>query len=177
MLRSLTAANRGPCVILREFARALRERGGLTVTRRIGLVGCVKEKASRPLPARDLYRSRLFAGRRSWVERSCDQWWILSAEHGLVDPADVLTPYDVTLKDAGRAQRRAWTRSVLAAIDEHIEPERGDVFEIHAGSEYRDFGLVDGVRARGCEVVIPTEGMRFGQQLQFYKHAQEHRHG
>lgn len=139
--------------------------------RRIGLVGCVKEKAGRPMPARDLYRSTLFIGRRRYVESSCDEWWILSAEHGLVHPADELTPYDVTLKDAGRAERRKWTARVLSSIDERVHPEPGDVFEIHAGAEYRDFGLVDGLRARGCLVEIPTDGLRIGDQLRFYKEA------
>jgi hypothetical protein len=144
------------------------------VARRIGLVGCVKEKSTTAQHARDLYVSTLFTGRRSYVERSCDQWWILSAAHGLVHPDAVLAPYDVTLKDTGRAQRRTWTRSVLHAIDERVHPEAGDVFELHAGAEYRDFGLVDGLRGRGCKVEIPTEGMRIGQQLRFYQHAREH---
>ena len=39
------------------------------VPRRIGLVGCVKEKAGTARPARDLYVSTLFVGRRAYVER------------------------------------------------------------------------------------------------------------
>jgi hypothetical protein len=49
------------------------------------------------------------------------------------------------------------------------------VFEIHAGAEYREFGLLDGLRDRGCLVEIPTERMRIGEQLRFYKQAREHR--
>jgi hypothetical protein len=139
--------------------------------RRIGLVGCVKEKAHGPREAQDLYLSTLFSGRRSFVERTCDQWWILSAEHGLVHPEHVLAPYDVTLKAVGQSARRLWSTRVLAAIDERVLPAAGDVFEMHAGAEYRDFGLVVGLRARGCVVENPTEGMRLGQQLQFYKQA------
>ena len=45
----------------------------------------------------------------------------------------------------------------------------GEVFEIHAGAEYRDFGLVEGLRVRNCPVEVPTEGMRIGEQLRFYK--------
>jgi hypothetical protein len=75
--------------------------------RRIGLLGCVKEKAYEPRRSRDLYLSTLFEGRRAYVERSCDQWWILSAEHGLVSPDEGLAPYDLSLKNAGRATRRA----------------------------------------------------------------------
>jgi hypothetical protein len=52
-------------------------------SRRIGLVGCVKDKVNVPTKARDLYVSPLFVGRRRYVERTCDQWWILSAAHGL----------------------------------------------------------------------------------------------
>jgi len=147
------------------------ELGTSAKPRRVGLVGCVKEKASRAMPAQDLYTSSLFAGRRHFVESSCDEWWILSAEHGLVHPGDELAPYDVTLKDAGRAQRRDWSAQVLASIDQRVRPRPGDVFEIHAGAEYRDFGLLEGLRSRGCTIEIPTEGMRIGHQLRFYKEA------
>ena len=142
--------------------------------RRIGLVGCVKDKTAVPQAAKDLYVSALFAGRRSYVERSSDSWWILSAEHGLVHPDEVLAPYNVTLKDAGRLARRSWSNQLLLVIDERIQPRWGDVFEIHAGAEYREFGLLDGLRDRGCLVEIPTERMRIGEQLRFYKQAREH---
>lgn len=137
-------------------------------SRRIGLVGCVKQKAADPRPAKDLYLSPLFSGRRSLVERTCDQWWILSAEHGLVHPDKELAPYDVTLKAMGRSVRREWSARVLAAIDERVRPAAGDIFEIHAGAEYRDFGLVVGLRARRCAVENPTKGMGIGKQLRFY---------
>lgn len=137
--------------------------------RRIGLVGCVKQKRSVPSPARDLYVSNLFLGRRAYVECSCDTWWVLSAAHGLVHPGQVLEPYDVTLKNASRAERRRWSEQVLRALDEEAGIGPDDVVEIHAGAEYRDFGLTAGLRLRGAEVVIPTEGMPIGKQLQFYK--------
>ena len=86
--------------------------------RRIGLVGCVKDKTAVPQAAKDLYVSALFAGRRSYVERSSDSWWILSAEHGLVHPDEVLAPYNVTLKDAGRLARRSWSNQLLLEIDD-----------------------------------------------------------
>ena len=142
--------------------------------RRIGLVGCVKKKVGVPRVAKDLYVSTLFVGRRSYVERSSDEWWVLSAKHGLVHPDEVLAPYNVTLKDADRLARRSWSNQLLLVIDERIQPRRGDVFEIHAGAEYREFGLLDGLRDRGCVVEIPTEGMPFGVQLRFYKQAREH---
>lgn len=100
--------------------------------------------------------------------RSCSEWWILSALHGLVHPDQVLEPYDMTLKDAGRAARRAWARQVLVDLDERVGLGRGDEVEVHAGAEYREWGLLDGLRVRGVEVIIPTEGMPLGRQLAFY---------
>ena len=141
--------------------------------RRIGLVGCVKKKVGVPRVAKDLYVSTLFVGRRSYVERSSDEWWVLSAKHGLVHPDDVLLPYDVTLTEADRPARRSWSKQVLSAIDQRIQPMRGDVFEIHAGKEYREFGLMGGLRDRGCVVEVPTEGRPIGVQLRFYKQARE----
>ena len=139
--------------------------------RRIGFVGCVKEKADHLLPAQDLYLSSLFLGRRNFVERTCTEWWILSALHGLVDPNEMLAPYDLALKDLGRAERRAWSSRVLADIDVSIKVGPGDVVEMHAGAEYRDFGLADGLERRGCRIENPTQGLGIGRQLKFYKEA------
>lgn len=143
----------------------------MTAARRVGLVGCVKQKAASRRQARDLYTSALFAGRRRYVERTCTEWWILSALHGLVSPGDVLAPYDVTLKGGGRAERRDWSNKVLATLDDQTGLRPGDVVEVHAGSEYRDFGLLHGLRRRGVVVVVPAEGMTLGRQLAFYGNA------
>lgn len=139
--------------------------------RRIGLVGCVKEKAAVRRKAGELYTSTLYVRRRCYVLRTCSEWWILSAKHGLLHPEAEIEPYDVALKDASAAVRRDWSRRVLEAVGREIRPRPGDVFEIHAGAEYRRYGLVTGGRLLGCEVVNPTEGLRLGQQLQFYERA------
>jgi hypothetical protein len=143
--------------------------------RRVGLVGCVKEKAKGPRSAQDLYLSTLFVSRRWFVEQSCSEWWILSALHGLIRPTDILEPYDLALKDLGRAARREWSGRVLAAIDDRVRLASGDEVEIHAGAEYREFGLVEGLRSRACTVENPTEGLGIGRQLQFYKQAKTSR--
>lgn len=139
--------------------------------RRIGLVGCVKDKAAIARPARELYQSPLFQGRRRYVEQSCTEWWILSALHGLVDPDEVLEPYDVTLNDASAPDRRRWSHQVLNQISSRIQPEPGDSFEFHAGINYRAFGLEDGLRHLGYGVECPTDGLRMGEQLNYYSRA------
>jgi len=135
---------------------------------RIGLVGCVKRKLLQAAPARDLYTSDLFLGRRAFVERSCNSWYILSALHGLVEPSRVLEPYDRSLKDVSAAERRAWSTMVVGDLKRTLGNLAGMTFEIHAGTEYREFGLHQGLEREGARVEIPAKGLRMGEQLSFY---------
>ena len=143
-----------------------------TRSQRVGLVSCVKSKLSLPTAARDLYTSALFRGARRFVEGSCDRWFILSAEHGLVDPDQILAPYERTLTTASPAVRREWSRGVLAQLAEQLGRDLSShVFEVHAGAAYANFGLVDGLVALGARVEQPLEGLRQGERLHFYKEA------
>ena len=63
-----------------ESRATVEARDVTATTRRIGLVGCVKQKPRKPALAKDLYTSTLFEGRRRYVEQSCDDWWILERE-------------------------------------------------------------------------------------------------
>ena len=141
---------------------------------RIGLVGCVKNKLTTMAEAQNLYVSTLFKGRRRYVEHTCDRWFVLSALHKIVEPSDLLSPYDVSLVGARCATRRLWAQETLAAVDHKLGDVRSYVFEIHAGSDYRDFGLTDGLLLRGAVVAVPTLGLTQGRQLAFYANARKH---
>ena len=141
---------------------------------RIGLVGCVKNKLSTTAEAQELYVSTLFKGRRWYVENTCDQWFIMSALHKIVEPSHLLAPYDVSLVGVTRETRRLWAEATLAAIDHKLGAVRSYIFEIHAGSDYRDFGLTDGLLLRGALVAVPTLGLTQGRQLAFYANARKH---
>ncbi len=135
---------------------------------RIGLVGCAKSKRDSRSIAADLYTSALFRGRRRWVENSCERWYILSALHGLLDPAAAIEPYDATLNTASSRARIDCSNRVVADLRVRLGDLSEFVFEIHAGSTYRDHGLVEGLTRGGATVEIPTEGLRQGEQLAFY---------
>ena len=141
------------------------------VAHRVGLVGCVKSKRAIPAPARDLYTSALFKGRRRYVEASCDRWFVLSAEHGLVAPDRVLAPYDVTLKGASVGRKREWTTQVIGRLLSELGDFGDRVFEVHAGADYLAGGLVEQLRSRGAAVELPTQGLSMGRQLAFYRDA------
>src|SRR4051812_13135854 len=130
---------------------------------RVGLVGCVKSKQDRWVPAQDLYTSTLFIGRREYVERTCDQWFVLSAEHGLLRPSDVIGPYDVSLKDEPEAARQLWSYRVLHSIDQLGLDLARTTFEVHAGKQYRSSGLVAGLEQRGATVEVLAEHLSQGE--------------
>ena len=142
------------------------------MSRRIGLVGCVKEKRRTAAAAKDLYTSTLFMGRRRAVEQSCEQWFVLSALHGLLDPEQRVEPYDVTLNTMGRDERRRWAAGVVQALQRRLGTLQGHHFELHAGANYLEFGLIDALTQHGGTVSWPTRGVPMGKQLQYYQ-----RHG
>lgn len=136
--------------------------------RTIGLVGCVATKLDKPSKAKDLYISPLFRGRRRYVEKSCNEWFVLSALHGLVDPEEVIAPYNVTLKTFSSSLKHQWSSRILSELNRRFNDYQNLVFEVHAGSDYRDFGLTSELVELGAQVRVPAYGLSQGRQLQFY---------
>jgi hypothetical protein len=130
------------------------------------LVGCVKTKRSTRAPAQELYSSALFRKRRAYAEATGRPWFILSALHGLVDPEDVLDPYDMALAAQGAAYRSAWGKKVVAQLVSRV-PALGLVIEIHAGSAYVD-AIESELTRLGAAVSVPLRGLNQGQHLAWY---------
>jgi hypothetical protein len=139
------------------------------------LIACCGQKADTACKARDLYRSQLFRKSVAYAERRGLAWAILSAEHGVVMPDDVIAPYDVTLTNMSAAERRAWARKVNAQIRATFPAAR---FVVLAGKHYR--AALDGawILKTPCSSVsvdvpavltheAPMEGMGIGDQLGF----------
>jgi hypothetical protein len=144
---------------------------GQDLNGRVGLVGCVRQQAARRAAAQDLFVSPLFRARRTYVERTCGRWYVLSALHGLVAPDEELAPYDLKLKGLSQAERRAWSERVLTQLEAELGALKGLTFEIHAGASYTNEGLVRGLRARGAAVELPAVGLGEAQELAFYHEA------
>ncbi|WP_417722856.1 DUF6884 domain-containing protein [Salipiger sp.] len=140
----------------------------LKSSKRVALVSCVKTKSNHTLPAKDLYISDWFKKARALVERSGTEWFILSAEHGLLDPDDEIQPYERTLKTMGVAERRAWAARVAAQMETKLPG--ADEIIVLAGMDYRAY-LMPYLRSRFASVVIPMEGLTSGRQLNWLEHA------
>ena len=129
------------------------------------LVGCVKSKRHRAGPARDIYTSRLWEGRRVHAELHGCPWYILSAKHGLLAPGAWIEPYDLALGRVSTAKRREWSLGVLDAIAVQIPTLDGKIIEVHAGKPYVEFGLEKGLRDAGAVIRRPTGTMWWAQAV------------
>ena len=134
--------------------------------RRIGLVSCGKRKQSTSAPARDLYTSTLFRKSRAWVEANCDAWYILSAQHGLLDPATHTAPYERTLNTLTAPERLRWARRVYEQLHEAGLLHPGVEFVWLAGRRYKEHlsrSLTDYAQTD------PLRGLGIGKRLQWLK--------
>lgn len=129
----------------------------------ICLVSCVSKKRPDPSPAADLYVSQWFVAARAYAERHADHWFILSAEHGLLDPKAVTGPYEKTLNYMPINERRAWSLRVQAQMA--IDLPNADRCTVLAGSRYREFLLA--YLERRYTVDVPMAGLTIGRQLQW----------
>lgn len=91
-----------------------------------------------------------------------DEWHILSAKHGLLNPRTLVGPYNETLNKMHKADRLDWARRVTSDLSRVLQP--GDIVVFLAGQKYREL-LEPSVLALNCHVSVPMRGMRIGEQL------------
>ncbi len=133
------------------------------------LVACVAGKHATAMPAADLYRSDWFAKARAYVEAQEVPWQILSARHGLIDPATVIDPYDDTLIGKPEWERLAWGDKVMGQLLRLLP--RGGAVTLLAGRMYRD-----AITAQPCARSghwrwhVPMQGLGIGEQKAWLAH-------
>ena len=129
---------------------------------RVLLVACGDAKLDHPAPAAELYTGSLTRAAIRHAIATGHPWYIVSACHGLVDPATVLAPYNVSIADLDREYRPIWGRQVVGKLtDRHPDC---DVVEAHLGESY--------LRALRpwltATVEEPLRGLGIGRRLQWY---------
>jgi hypothetical protein len=128
------------------------------------LISCVAQKAKKRRSAEELYTSDWFRKARSYVTsligpRDC--WYVLSAKHHLVEPSQVISPYNETLTGMSKPERLQWGARILTQLLPILNA--GDSVVMLAGVRYREF-LESPLRASGCTVEIPMKGLGIGEQ-------------
>lgn len=103
--------------------------------RLVGAVACGKPKQPNPAPARELYNSTQFKICARFVQAYTDEWFILSALHGVLEPETVIAPYERSLASMTPEGRRNWRRKVAEQIASRYDGDT--VFLTPAGKLYR----------------------------------------
>jgi hypothetical protein len=132
---------------------------------RVALVSCVKQKRDTSAPARDLYLSPLFRGFRRYAESRADSWYILSAEHGVLRPEQVVEPYERTLLAMPKRERVSWGRRVRQQLLDLL-PSDAEIVLL-AGTRYRE--EIEPFLRERFSVSVPMEGLRIGEQLRWLR--------
>jgi|SRR5581483_9957736 len=137
----------------------------------IYLVSCVSKKRSSESAAEEIYCSELFRKARRFVIRQMkdgDEWYILSAKYGLVEPRTPIAPYEVTLNRMSKRERTEWAARVTGELRARVRPGNAVVFL--AGQRYREL-LQDELAQMGCTVSVPMAGLGIGRQLRWLERA------
>ena len=124
--------------------------------RRVLLVGSSGATSAQPMPAAALFESSGFARARDVAVRSGLPWFVVSAKHGLLDPDDVVGPYEVDLGDQSVTYRNAWGEWVAAQLGDRVQL-RGITVEVHGGVDFAQ-PLRQPLARRGAALEIPLPG-------------------
>lgn len=132
------------------------------MTDRFGIVACSKSKRGenepdRKFAARDLYDSWLFDSRVAAVEAHCDEWAIMSAEHGYVEPDDWLSWYDRRIDELPAERRLELAYEIVEQL-----PDGVDEVMVLMGRDY--FDPLSKALPDDIEVWDPLEGVRLFEQ-------------
>lgn len=135
----------------------------------IGLVSCTKQKREEASSPAELYmESPYFRKMRVYNENTHDQWYILSAKYGVLEPqGETVEPYDETLRDATVDEKREWAKEVFSQLRARETLDEETTMVLHAGQDY--YGeLLPLLEETDVEIAIPTEGLAIGEKMAWY---------
>ena len=132
------------------------ESGAVVHSGRVVLVGSSGATAEESGAAGRLFRSDGFARAREHAVHSQLPWFVLSAKHGLLDPDDVISPFEVQIDDQSAAYRTAWGEWVVAQLADRLQLD-GVVVEVHGGVDFAQ-PLRQPLARRGAVLEIPLPG-------------------
>ena len=149
----LQRVGRGTYVRYREHSSHPSE---LTVAARVVLIGSSGATATGPVRVGDLFQSAGFVRAREHAVHSQVPWFVLSAKHGLLEPDDVVAPYDLELGNSSTVYRSAWGEWVAAQLGERVQLS-GATVEVHGGVDFAQ-PLRQPLARRGAALELPLPG-------------------
>jgi hypothetical protein len=111
--------------------------------------------------------SNLFRKAFTYAKKHYDIVAILSAKYGFLSLDDPVEPYDESLNDKGVAEIKAWSDRVFGQMKSKLDLKAISVAYFHTGDRYRKY-LIPKLEGVGIKCDIPLEGLRIGEQLEWY---------
>ncbi|MET0448125.1 MAG: DUF6884 domain-containing protein [Aeromicrobium sp.] len=136
--------------------------GGVPHVADIILLGSVGDRVNVPAPAKEIFREVSFQLSRLDAELSGSDWFILSAEHGLVAPNEWISPDSRTLADMEPEYRSVWASWVVARLQSlvgsldgtHVRVDAPNAFIGPLFADLQDAGAI--VTSGTLSVTFPT---------------------
>lgn len=100
------------------------------------LLGSIGDRVNVPAPAKEVYREVGFQLSRLDAELSGSEWFVLSAEHGLLAPNEWVSPDSRTLADLDPSYRVAWASWVAARLQSMVGPLDGMIVRVDAPNAF-----------------------------------------
>lgn len=114
------------------------------------IAGCGEAKADSATEAKNMYTSGYFSLKRSLGEYA-DHYRIVSAEHGLLNPARVIEPYNTEWSDLSDAEQAALVSEIVSDLEPLLETVDKVIFL--AGQTYR-YPIIDALDAKTYNITI-----------------------
>ncbi|MBD8606079.1 hypothetical protein IFT73_04365 [Aeromicrobium sp. CFBP 8757] len=131
------------------------------------LLGSIGDRVNVPAPAKEVYREVSFQLSRLDAELSGSEWFVLSAEHGLLAPNEWMSPDSRTMADMDPAYRVVWASWVVARLQSLVGSLDGLIVRVDAPDAFvgplfaglQDAGAAvsSGSPAAAGEVVVDDE--------------------
>ena len=136
---------------------------GLLEGNDVYLISCSNGKIDKSAPAAELYTSPLFAKSLSYSRKNAEDDYIniLSAKYHLVALNQVIAPYDLTLKNFSRQDKKDWANKVYSQILDKYDLQY-DRFMFLAGADY-----TDELMSKFKYKTDVLEGMRIGERMEY----------
>ena len=111
--------------------------------------------------------SDLFQKKRKYCEIYHYKWYILSANHHLLEPdGPEIEPYNETLKEARKEVKVKWSEIIFKQLKEMNLLHYNLI--IHTGKDYYEY-LIPLLKKAGVTFSIPTAHLGIGEQKAWYK--------
>lgn len=129
-------------------------------------ISCVKQKVDHKTQAQYLYKSDLFSKQLKYAQQLAtkdDHIYILSAKYGVLELTDTISPYELTLNNMGKLERKKWAAKCYRQLKrKNIDFKDKAIFL--TGNSYHEY-----LSQLFTDKVFPLGNLPFGMRLQKLK--------